>query len=472
MLQSQDLEKITEKPRARYIAPAAAILCCAVAFAVSLYYWLANDVVTLRAAEVPGKDGAHAGADALDSGAGGNGPEVAVATKYPTWEAMQLNWPSFRGPGSLGQAHFTKAPVDWDVEAGTGIRWKVDLPLPGGNSPVVWGDKVFVSGADEESREVYCLDTETGEMLWKRTLEPFEGTPSESPSVNEETGQAAPTMVAHGDQVFAMFANGDVVSYDVDGNFVWGRNFGIPNNHYGHSSSLLAFGRLLYIQLDQMSGAKLIALDAATGESVWVKKRELISWASPILAQTPFGAQVILVSEENVDAYDPETGELIWSQACLGGEVAPSPAYSDGLVFAANEYAMATAIQLTGSADGVQSEILWQYDNYLPEVSSPVGDGERFYFATSVGDLVCLDAKTGEELWVEEVDEGFYSSPVLVGDRLYILDREGTMYIVRAASEYELLGSPSMGEPTFATPAFMDGRIYVRTEENRLYCIE
>lgn len=471
MRKSKDLEKIAENPRARYIAFAAAILFCTLALAVPLYYWLAYDATPLRAAEVPGKDGAHTDADAPDSDAAGDGPEIADAKEYPTWDAMQLNWPSFRGPGSSGRAHFTNAPVDWDVEAGTGIRWKVELPLPGGNSPVVWGNKVFVSGADEESREVYCFDTETGEMLWKRTLEPFEGTPAESPSVNEETGQAAPTMVVHGDQVFAMFANADVVSYDVEGTFLWGRNFGIPNNHYGHSSSLLAYGGLLYIQLDQMSGAKLLALDAATGESVWEKERELISWASPILAQTPFGPEVILVSEENVDAYDPVTGDLIWSQACLGGEVAPSPAYSDGLVFAANEYAMASAIQLSGSAGAVQSKILWQYDNYLPEVSSPVGDGERFYFATSVGDLVCLDAKTGEELWVEEVDEGFYSSPVLVGDRLYILDREGTMYIVRAASEYELLGSPSMGESTFATPAFMDGRIYVRTE-NKLYCIE
>lgn len=471
MLQYIDLRNILENRGVRYFASAAAILFCTAAFAVPLYYWLAYEAPTLRAAEVPGKDGTHTGADALDGGAGSTGPEIAIAKEYPRWDAMQLNWPSFRGPGSTAQAHFTNAPLDWDAEAGTAIRWKVKVPLPGGNSPVVWGNKVFLSGANEESREVYCFDTETGQMLWKQTLRPFDGTPAEAPSVNEETGQAAPTMVAHGGQVFAMFANADVVSYDVEGNFLWGRSLGMPNNHYGHSSSLLAYGALLYVQLDQMSEAKLLALDVATGESVWVKERERISWASPILAQTPFGPEVILVSEEDVDAYDPRTGDLLWSQACLGGEVAPSPAYSDGLVFVANEYAMATAIQLTGSADGVQSEILWQYDNYLPEVSSPVGDGERFYFATSVGDLVCLDAKTGEELWAEEFSEGFYSSPVLVGDRLYVLDVEGTMYIIRAASEYKLLGSPAIGEPTFATPAFMEGRIYLRTAEH-LYCIE
>jgi len=409
------------------------------------------------------------GAPELDGAA--EEAEAVVAKEYPDWEAMEVNWPSFRGPGSSGQAHFTNAPLDWDVETGTGVKWKLEVPLPGGNSPVIWGDKLFLSGADEASRAVYCFDTETGEMLWTQTLEPFEGTPADSPGVNNETGQAAPTMVVHGDQVFAMFANADVVSYDLDGNLIWGKNFGLPDNHYGHSSSLLAYGGLLYIQLDQMSSAKLIALDVESGEMAWEKGREHISWASPILAQTEFGPQLILVSELNVDAYDPASGDLIWSQECLGGEVAPSPAYSDGVVFAANEYAQATAIQLSGSAGAVQSEILWQYDQYLPEVASLVSDGERLYFATSIGDLVCLDAKTGEELWVEEVDEGFYSSPVLVGDRIYILDREGTMFIYRAAAEYELLGSPSLGETTFATPAFMDGRIYIRTE-TQLYCIE
>ncbi|MCH7910877.1 MAG: PQQ-binding-like beta-propeller repeat protein, partial [Candidatus Hydrogenedentes bacterium] len=209
-----------------------------------------------------------------------------------------------------------------------------------------------------------------------------------------------------------------------------------------------------------------------TGETAWVKKRDWISWASPILAHTPYGVQVILCSEEDVDAYDAASGKLLWSQDCLGGEVAPSPAYSNGIVFAANEYAMASAIQLTGTADAIQTEILWEYDNLLPEISSPVGDGERFYFATSYGELVCLDAVSSEEKWLEEVsDAGFYSSPVLVGDRLYILDKEGTMYIVRAGAEYEEIATRAIGEETFATPAFMDGRIYVRTTAH-LYCIE
>ncbi len=421
---------------------------------------------------------------ALDAAPGTTAPEGApgaavpplAAQEHRTWETMQLNWPTFRGPGATGVAHFTNAPVDWDVEEGKGIRWKVEVPLPGTNSPVVWENNVFISGADEQTREVYCFDTETGELRWKRTLEPFEGTmPAESFFVNGETSYAAPTMAVHGDgdQVFAIFTNKDIVSYDFDGNLVWGRNLGKPVNHYGHSSSLLAYGGLIYVQLDQVEEGKLLALDALTGETAWVKKRDWISWASPILAHTPYGVQVILNSEEDIDAYDAASGKLLWSHDFLGGEVAPSAAYSDGIVFAASDSANpASAIQLTGPADAIQAEILWGYDDVLPDVSSPVGDGKHFYFATSYGELVCLDAASGKEEWLEEVsDDGFYSSPVIVGDRLYILDMAGTMYIVRAGAEYELIATRDMGEATLTTPAFLDGRIYLRTEEH-LYCIE
>ncbi len=390
---------------------------------------------------------------------------------FPDWETVSRNWPAFRGPGGLGVAHYTNAPMDWDVPAGKGVRWKAPVPLPGANSPVVWEKRLFLSGANEQKREVYCYDTESGELVWQRTLKPFPNTPAEPPDVSEDTGYAASTMAAHGGQVFAIFANGDVVSYDHEGNLVWGRALGLPANHYGHSSSLLAYENLLYIQFDESEKPRLIALNAATGEDAWVTQRELISWASPILAHTPFGPQLILCSEEDVDGYDPMSGKLLWSEECLGGEVAPSAAYAAEIVFAANEYAMASAIQLSGVDGAVRSELLWEYDNLLPEVSSPVGDGRFFYFATSFGDFVCLDAKTGEEAWSEEIGEGFYSSPVLVGDRIYILDNEGSMFVFQAGPEYKVLATLPVGEPTFATPAFLDGRIYLRTLEN-LYCIE
>ncbi len=414
--------------------------------------------------------GVNAGATATGDEGGPVADAVdVIAKEFPDWAAMETQWPSFRGAGALGLAHFVNAPMDWDVESGDGIRWKVELEVSGTNSPVVWGEHLFMSSATEEGEfTVYCYNTEDGTLRWSNKVEGLKGSPAELPEVTEDTGYASCSMVVHGDQVFAIFANGDIVSYDFEGKQIWGYNLGVPENHYGHSSSLLAYGGLLYVQKDQNENGKVIALDAATGAEKWVTAREEISWASPAMAQTEFGPQLILVSEEDVDAYDPATGTLLWRQSVLGGEVAPSPTYNNGIVFAANEYAQAVAIQVTGEKE---TEVLWEYDDLLPEVSSPVGDGERFYFATSMGEIVCLDAKTGEELWLAELDDGFYSSPVLVGDKLYILDIPGNMQIIRAGAEYELIKTIAMGEDTFATPAFLDGRIYLRTA-NHLYCIE
>lgn len=400
-------------------------------------------------------------------------PPEAAAPAYvaPTWDEMAVNWPSFRGPGATGVAHFTTAPTAWNVEAGTDIRWSVDEPLVGNNSPVVWGDKLYMAGANAETREVYCFSTDNGELVWKQTVPSFPGAPTEEFDVMEDTGYAACTMAVHGDRVFAIFANGDLISYDSAGKQAWGRNLGLAENHYGHSSSLLAYENVLFVQYDQTENGKLYGLDVATGKETWAVPREKISWASPILARTPMGNQLILASEKNADAYDPATGALLWFQECLGGEVAPSPAYADSRVFVANEYAVASCITLAGTAEAMETAVAWEYDDLLTEISSPVGDGERFYFGTALGDIVCLDAKTGENLWTQEVDDGFRSSPILVGDRIYMADEGGTMHIFRASGTYESIAEIPLGAPALATPAYLDGRIYVRTPE-RLYCIE
>ena len=183
------------------------------------------------------------------------------------------------------------------------------------------------------------------------------------------------------------------------------------------------------------------------------------------------GPQLILNSSTTVDGYDPLTGAPLWTQNdVLSGEVAPSPAYGNGIVFAAQEYATAAGIQLEKTDSGITPKVLWEFDELLPEISSPVGDGERFYFGTVSGILVCLDAKSGQKLWEHEFEDAFESSPVVVGDRLYIADKAGTIHIVKAGPEFALIGSRPMGGPVLATPAFMDGRIYVRTKQH-LYCI-
>ena len=397
--------------------------------------------------------------------------DPGAAPTYPDWETVRQHWPSFRGPGGIGVAYHTNAPTDWDGESGRNIRWKVEVPLPGFNSPVVWGDRLLLSGATNETREVYCYDTETGALVWKRSVENMPGTPESAPKVTEETGFAAPTLAVHGDKAFAMFANGDLVCFDLEGEQRWGVNIGMPDNHYGHSSSLIAYGDLLLVQYDDNSQPRLMAFNVETGKQAWTTPRKWISWASPAYIHTPLGVQLILNSEEDVDAYDPRSGALLWTQQCLSGEVAPSPAFGGSTVFVANEYAFASAVRLDTSGDATRTEVVWEWDEILPEVASPVATQEHCYIATSLGEVVCLDIETGAKVWSHEFDKGFYSSPILVGDRIYALDQEGTMHIFKTGAEFELIGSPRLAEPASTTPAYLDRRIYVRTDNN-LLCIE
>jgi outer membrane protein assembly factor BamB len=390
-------------------------------------------------------------------------PVVQVSPSAQFADEAKTNWPSLRGPGGTGVAHFTNAPIHWNIATGEGVLWKTEIPIHGFNSPIVWGSRIFMSGSDDEGQEVFCFDADTGKQLWTKTVK----TSAEPPEVSEDTGYAAPTMATDGRRVFAIFATGELAAFDFDGNPVWQKNLGVPENPYGMGSSLITDGERLFVQYDHQDAQKVMAFDCATGNPVWQTARAHISWSSPALIETGSGPQLILNDEENVTAYDPVSGKQIWQVKCLGGEVAPSPAFNGkDIVFAANEYAQASALKLTGGTP----EILWQYDGSLPEISSPVAAENFFFIATSAGDVVCLDAATGKEKWKQEFDEGFSSSPVLASDRIYAIDVTGVMHIFAAAGEYKEIGTIEMGEPVYATPAFMNGRIYIRGDE-QLYCI-
>ena len=389
--------------------------------------------------------------------------EEAAAQDISYMERSSTEWPSLRGPGSTGIAWPANTSTHWDPATGEGIKWSVDLPLPGFNSPIVWGNQIFLTGAVQEKLVVFCFDAISGKMNWNKTIK----TLSSFPRVNADAGYCAPTMTTDGQRVYAIFATGDLVAFDFKGILIWQKNLGLPDNPYGMGSSLISDGHLLFIQYDHFKSKKLLALDGLNGEIVWQAQRTHVSWSSPALIETGNQLQLILNDEKNVTAYDPVSGRQLWQVECLDGEVAPSPAFNgDDIVLVANEYARATAIKLTKGKAG----ILWQYDGLLPEISSPLAANGFFFFATKMGEIVCLDEKTGNEHWVHEFDAEFRSSPVQAGDRIYIADTKGVMHIFMAASKYIELGTVDMGEPVFSTPAFVDGHIYIRTE-NKLYCI-
>lgn len=396
-------------------------------------------------------------------------PAEPAKPSFPTWADLQTQWPSFRGPGGFGVAHFANAPRQWDVAAGTNVKWKADVPMPGNNSPVVWDKKVFLSGANETTREVYCFDGDSGAMLWKKTLAPYPGTPEKTPKVNQDTGYAASTMVAHGDRVCAIFPNGDLACFDFDGKELWGRNIGVPDNHYGHSSSLIALDNLLFVQMDDDKTPHLVALDLATGQEAWTAPRKYVSWASPALVPVGQGMQLVLIAEKDVDAYEPATGKLLWNLECIDGEIAPSPAFSKDTIFVAQEYATASALKLDPAGTNPPT-VAWEWDESLPDISSPLGTDTHFFIATSGGEIVCLNRETGENVWSQTFDDGFSSSPVLVGDCVYALDLAGVMHIFKDADAYEEVASVPFEGEGHATPAYLDGRIYARVGE-RLYCV-
>jgi len=382
-----------------------------------------------------------------------------------TLDLIRKNHNSFRGPLGQGVVYHKNIPTKWDGAAGTNIVWKSPIPKHGYNSPVIWGDKIFVSGSDKQTREVYCYNRIDGKLLWTGVADNIQGSPAAPPKVTEDTGLSAPTMTTDGNLVFAIFGTGDVIAFDMNGKRIWAKNLGVPDNHYGHSSSLIVWDNKLFIQYDTNRGGKLIALKTATGEEAWQTTRSSkISWASPVLAQVDGKYQVILTADPIVAGYDVQTGNELWQVKCMMGEVGPSVGYSDGIVVAANEYAKMVAIDVKTKA------ILWEADEYLPEASSPLVHDGLVIIATSYGVMACYDLKSGEKYWEHDVGKTLYSSPAFADGKIFMMDNDGVMRIYEFGKEMKLISENKLGDKAGTVPAFADGKIYIRGDKN-LYCI-
>ena len=393
-------------------------------------------------------------------------PAPKTSTKIVSQEELNKNYPFFRGPKTTGIAFQTNIPENWDGASGENILWKVKPPKKGYSSPILWGDRLFITGADDEARQVYCYNKNSGELLWQANAENIPGSPSSMPKTTDDTGLAASTMATNGNAVFAIFGSGDLVSLDLDGQQLWAKNLGVPDNHYGHSSSLIIHENKLIVQYDTNKGGKVFAFETSSGEKIWetVRTGVRISWATPVLTNSADRNELILNAEPLVVAYHPNTGEKLWEVECMMGEVGPSVGYADGIAYAANEYATLAAI------DVKTGEIIWEDNEYLPEVSSPLAAEGLLIIATSYGVIACYDAKDGTKYWEQEYDDGFYGSPVFVDGKVYIIDMSGKTHIFKLAKEYQLVAESGLGEKSAGTPAFADGRVYLRGFDH-LYCI-
>jgi len=395
---------------------------------------------------------------------------------FPTPEEFAANWYRFRGPGGLATATIPDLPQSWNGETGENILWKSKVPLPGENSLLVWGDHVYLTGATEKKREIYCLDTKDGKLLWTTGISTPQGSRAEPPEILDETGFAASTAVTDGRRVVAMFANGDIGGVAADGKLLWTRHLGVPDNIYGHATSLTMWRNRVIVVYDQGDGekplSKLLALDAATGKNIWSTPRPVPnSWVSPIIIEVDGKPQIITAADPWVIAYNPEDGAEIWRVKLLSGDVAPSPAFANGLVYVANDGACAAAIRPDGTGDVTETHVAWQWDEGdLPDMCSLIADSERFYLLV-FGRLHAFDAKTGKYLWEHDFETELQASPSLINGQFWFLTDEGETIIGDATNEgFKESARHPIGEHCGASHSFAPGRVYIRSREH-IFCI-
>ena len=387
---------------------------------------------------------------------------TAVEDEMPE---LKITSKAFRGNNASGSSSARGIATSWNLSSKKNILWQSSIPKHGYNSPVITGRNVFITGADNSARELYCFDVWTGELKWTVKADGISGSPSTMPKVNADTGLAASTVATNGTEVAAIFATGDVICADMEGKRLWAKNIGLPDNHYGYASSLLMFGNTLIIQYQNNSNAKILALNAKNGNQVWSKSpKDKIAWSSPIIATLGGKSALVVMGNPAIAAYNPSNGAEMWRVDCMTGEVGSSPASAGGVVYGASEYSKCIAI------DGATGETLWEASDYLPECSSLAATKDLVFCATSYGMVCAYDAKTGEVKKEHDLTTPFYSSPVVVDGKVYLFSNSGKVYIFKS-STFDLITSFETGEKTFATPAFTDGMMLVRTDKS-LYCVK
>lgn len=405
--------------------------------------------------------------------------------------AALANWPRFRGTNGDGISKDNDVPQTWDGPTGKNILWKSEIPLAGMSSPIVWGNRVFVTGASKAKAQIICYDADKGSQLWAADVLPTKADNATSATAKEvedvsdinEAGPAAPTPATDGKLVFAIFPTGDLAAVDFTGTKKWAKALGEPKSQYGYGTSLAICGQTLLVLLDTdadgPNASRLLAFDCASGDELWTATRKLpASWSTPIIIQAAGKMQAITCANPWVISYDiSDDGRELWRAKCLDGDVSPSPVFDGKYVYAVMEGARLAAIRPDGSGDVTGSHVEWKYTSGLPGIATPLVADGLVYMITSQGLLTCLDAgNKGAKLYTHPFKDkedhaiGFHSSPALAGGRIYLIADDGQTSVIQHGKEFKLLGTASLGEPCHSCPAFAKGRIYIRGTEH-LFCI-
>ncbi len=416
-----------------------------------------------------------------------------------TANAQSTNyWPQWRGPDFNGMAR-GDAPTKWsDTE---NIKWKVAIPGRGFSTPVVWGNKIFLTtavptgktgnapsdgrhpnggaGANQEQQfTVLCLDKKTGKTLWQKvakTAVPHEG-------YNRTYGSfASNAPTTDGKYVFAFFGSRGIFCFDLDGKLIWEKDLGVRlrmRNEFGEGTAAVVHGDTLILNFDQETDSFIVALNKANGKELWRAKRDEVStWATPLVVEHNGRKQVVVNATSKIRSYDLQTGKTIWECAGLGLNAIPAPLHHDGIVYAMTGHRdpklLAIKLGKEGDLTGTDA-IVWSETRGLSYTPSPVLHEGKFYALTDNGLFSCFDAKTGTPFYHRvrlPKPYNFKASPVGANGKLYLASEDGDILVVKMGEKFEVLATNTLEDQVFiASPVIVENEIYLRSQ-NTLFCV-
>jgi outer membrane protein assembly factor BamB len=417
------------------------------------------------------------------------------------------NWPQFRGPSAGGTGEGSPA-TEWNGETGKNVRWKTEIPGLGYSSPVVWGDRIFltsavpqtggasvklglygdikpVEGEGAQSFNVYCLDRKSGKILWTKTAT------SGQPKIKRhpKSSHANPTPATDGKHLAVSFGSEGLYVYNLDGKLLWKKDLGVldagfyrvPDAQWGFSSSPIIDDGMVIVQADVQKNSFLAAFDAKDGKELWRTSRgDVPTFGTPsVVPAAGSRKQVVVNGWKHIGGYDLKTGKEVWKLEGGGDIPVPTPVFQDGLIVITNAHGDGRPIyairqEAEGDLSKNRDAIAWSQDKAGNYMQTPLLASGLGYFCFDNGVLTVYQLSNGERLYQQRLGSatsGFSSSPVAAASRLYVTNEDGHTYVLQQGREYKLLAENELGESVMATPAISDGMLLIRGSKH-LFAIE